>query len=151
MKPAQITVTVGQEVALEDNGTGRYPARYTFNWTVTRVTPSGRFEVWNGQPAPTTGYDYTRRYFNNQGYELQDGFNGKIKNYPLRACTNVAELRARVAAKERIYAATALVNKIYATDNRIHEPAYQTKGSLLTHLSLLEEMLAAARAAVEAI
>lgn len=151
MTPANITVTVGQELAMQDNGSGNYAPRFHFGWTVTRVTPSGKFEAWNGKQKPEVGYDYTRRYFNAQGYELQDGLNGKVKRYGAIARTNVAELRARVAAKERIHTAVGLINKISSNEFRVMHADYQSKDTLLAQLSLIDEAVAAARAAVEAI
>jgi hypothetical protein len=144
-KPPKLNVTVGQRVVWVDYGTGRYEARPSFNWTVTRVTPSGKFELTADHNTPAS---LVVRAFNAQGFQLEGGLTGRVAKYSnVRICTDVAEWEAIAAKRVRAQVAAEAVNAV-----KLPEPARYTGGKdgLQRQVAELEALLALARAAVEA-
>ena len=143
--PAKLTVTVGTPLVMIDRGTGRHDARLYFGYTVTRVSPSGKFEATSDKP----GFEGKPlvRFFNSQGYEVEGNMNGKGRRYGFQADTDVAKWEAHCLAKALARNARDALNAV-----KLAEPARDTWGkeSLQNKLSELENLMALARAAVEA-
>lgn len=136
--PAKLNVTLGQEVVVLPH-TGGYPSRPQFGLRVTRVSPSGKFEIAAG--------DRTR-FFNAQGYEVADNLNGKVKGYGATVSTDVRGWTDRSEQDTRQKAAAGALN-----DVKLGEQVRSTysKEYMLAQVAKLEELLRTAREAVSAI
>lgn len=132
--------TVGQEIAYSAY-TGGYEPRYSFGWIVTKVTPSGRFTAQRGDDATYA------RHFNTQGYEVKSLVSGTLRTCGGAARTDVTELKARAAQRDQARAAAAAILAVKVTECR-HTYG---KDYMLEQVAQLEALVAAARAAVEAI
>ena len=82
MNTAKLNVTVGQSVVLIPHARGYCEQRAPlFGYTVTRISPTGKFEV--------TGESGNKCFFNAQGYEVELNMNGKVKSYCCRVSLDV--------------------------------------------------------------
>lgn len=145
--PPKLNVTVGTVFARVSRGTGRYEPTVNFDYTVTRVTPSGRFEATQpGRLNPLTGQPEVL-YFNAQGYELEGSLNGTVKRYGSEADLDCAKWEARLLNAALARNARDALNNV-----KLAEPARDTWGkeSMVSKLAELENLMALARAAVEA-
>lgn len=151
------TVKVGQELAFEDGSSMRSswrPARYTFGWIVERVTPTGKGVAVRSYTNADGSKGALKRGFQHQGYETTDGKdgqpnpNGAVRNYGGRFYQDVEGLRAQMERQARSRVASDALNAV-----KLGRPARDTwsKDSMLEEVTLLEALLATARAAVEAI
>lgn len=150
------TVKVGQELAFEDGSSMRSswgPARYTFGWIVERVTPTGKGVAVRKIPRLNGTEEVHKRGFQHQGYETQDNEkgpnpNGAVRNYGGRFYQDVEGLRAQMERQARSRKASEALNEV-----KLGNPARDTwsKDSMLEEVTRLEALVAAARAAVEAI
>jgi len=137
--PAKLNVTVGQEVVYLP--WTNHETRANFGWTVTRVSPSGKFEV-------TAGHDGSVvRYFNAQGYQVEGNMNGKVKSYGARIDTDVAAWRNKSDRTARAQLAASALNDVKIETIR----STYSKEYMLEQVAKLEALLQTARAAVEAV
>lgn len=130
--------TVGQEIAYSGYTSG-YESQYSFGWIVTKVTPSGRFTAQRGDDATYA------RHFNAKGYETTT--TGAVKDWGGAARTDVDELKAYLAQRNRARAAAGAILAVKV--NKSHHT--YGKDFMLEQVAQLEALVAAARAAVEAI
>jgi hypothetical protein len=129
-------VKVGQEVAIRS---GYGDGEIAFGAIVKRVTPSGQVVV----QFPSS--DRERR-FGADGYEMDKHGSSYHR---ARLLTDVAEARAETARKERLRAAREAVHAIKADPGS--NSRYWDKKDLCRELEQLEQLVAMARKAVEAI
>jgi len=144
-RPAKLNIIVGQPLVFLPP-TGGYDDRPSFGWHVTKVSPTGKFELTSD-----TGKDFTTggplvRYFNNQGYQVEDNMNGRVMSYGGRVSVDVEGWVRKVADDGRARHAADALNNV-----KLAQAARGTWGkeSLQTRLSELENLMALARAAVE--
>lgn len=125
------TLTAGQEVAIISNFNSRFA-------TVKKVTPSGQVVVgW------TLGTEKREARFDKDGREIGTHTSRWNRDY-LRA--DVDAVRAEIDAKKRAVHAARVLNEIKPPDAR---PTYG-KDSMIEIVQKLEQQIALARAAVEA-
>ena len=144
--PAKLPVTVGTVFTRVSRGGGLYLSTVNFGYTVSRVTPSGRFEATKaGRVNAFTGQPEVL-YFNAQGYELDGSLNGTIKRYGSEADLDCAKWERRLLGEKLARNARDALNAV-----KLAEPARDTWGkeSMVNKLAELENLLALARAAVE--
>lgn len=127
------SLTLGQEVAIGTSGS--YETRYSFDWTVVRITPSGQVVVSKA--------DQERR-FNARGYEMGRGDTWRT---PFLV-EDVARVRDQQARAARARAAAAALNEVSQLE-RVRDT--YSKEFMLEQVAALEALVAKARAAVEAI
>lgn len=139
-----VTVTVNMPVVLIDYGTHRHTTRANFNWVVTRVTPSGKFEA-RMLAGGFNGMDLVR-YFNAQGYEVTGGLKGTLKSYGRRISTDVAYWEARTQAEARARTARDAINAVKEQNCR----ETWSRETMLERIVELEALVAATRTAAEA-
>lgn len=132
----EINVTVGQEVAVA----GRYADRdYSFGWVVRKVTEK-KGEIVVGR---ADWDNYTIR-FDKRGWEVGSG----NSYHRARLEPNVVEAREQTARKARSIEAVNAITDVHA-NNRVSWG--WSKESLVEEVARLEQLLAEARAKVEAI
>ncbi len=126
------TVTIGQEAVISH--VGSWSTHYAFGYTVSKVTASGQVVVVR---------DGKERRFNKDGREM-----GTSSSYPDRINFNVEEIRAAEAKRAREATAASAINAV-----KVQESVKATWGkeSMVSKIAELEALLAAAKAAVEAI
>jgi hypothetical protein len=137
-----MNVTVGQEVAVATYG-GHAP-RFSFGWFVKKVSPTGQITVERDNLAGKVA-----KRFRPDGREL-----GGNSYYSSRMETNVAEIQARLAAIQAREEATAAFHKISALlEKKVGVPGrwMLDKTQLTEVLAEMDELVAAARAKVEAL
>lgn len=136
---ANVNVVVGQEVGIR-SGYGH--GRVSFGYTVAKVTASGQVVVTRTEPSTIPGLNRERR-FNADGYEMKSGASTYHRD---SLVTDVAAARERARVEQ---ACNTAANAISAV--RIDARGTYGKEGLLEQVAKLETLLAAARAAVEAI
>lgn len=139
---------VGAPLAFAPRHSGHWdsPPSYGFGWVVERLTPTGKGVAVRGEANDPLA---RRVAFQHQGYETEGNTpNGAVKSYGGTFHTNVAECQAAVDQFRRAQVATETLNAV-----KLAQPARWTWGkqSMLGEVTKLEALLAAARAAVEAI
>lgn len=139
--PAKLAVTVGQAVVYLP--CTNYDPRPSFAWTVTKVSPSGKFEV----TLPTERGPVVR-YFNSQGYEVVGNMNGKLKTFGDRISTDLPHWQAYTGEKARRAAVERAARELELVDT---PRAQWVKPAMQAAVLLLEQKLAELKAAVEAL
>lgn len=139
---AKLNVTVGQELVVLPSTS--YEDRPNFGYVVTRVSPSGKFEVRH----PTqTGSAFTY-FFNTDGRELAGGMNGRAIYDGARCETDVAAWRARAARRKALVNAATAINDVKLTQQ---VRAQWGKEAMQSQIDMLQSLLDAAKAAVAAL
>lgn len=141
--PAKLQVTVGQSIVFLP--WTNYEDRPSFGWVVSRVTPSGKFEV---SAKSDNGALSLTRYFNAQGYQLDDNFNGKVSRHGARVETDIAKWEARNLKHNLLQNAAVALNAVTLKEQVRHTWG---KDSMVAKLAELEALLASARIAVGAL
>lgn len=135
-----MNVQIGQEVVVGRAGSWKY--HYSFGYKVTRITPKGQIvvvrETLNGDGSPSV----REMRFNVNGDEI-----GSTRYTTHRLHLNVDEIKDRLAKEDRTQAACKAIYDVKVeVSNR-----WLSKETLETYITELEEKLAEAKAAVEAI
>ena len=137
--PAKLNVTVGQQVVFLPHT--NHNTRPSFGWTVTRVSPSGKFEV-------TAGHDSSVvRYFNAQGYQVEGNMNGKVASWGARIDTDVTYWKDKSERTARQQVAASALKDVRVEDIRPTD----SKEYMVEQVAKLEALLKAAKEAVDAI
>lgn len=141
---------VGAPLVFTPRSSHRWDAApsYSFGWTVERLTPTGK-GVAVRAVSGSSGNEVQRKAFQNQGYETEGGNpNGKVASYGGTFHTDVAACQAVMDQFRRRQAAAEALNKVKLDSTAWHS---WHKDSMLSEVAKLEALVAAARAAVEAI
>lgn len=139
----KIQVQVGQEVAIQ-----RYTGGYWFG-VVTKVTPTGRSTV---KPANSVfnGTGSEREFqFDNEGV-AKASYEGESHYRRDRLQVDVAAVREQIGARQRREDAAQAINAITKANERPARHEW-SKETLQIRVDELEGLIAAARAAVEAV
>jgi hypothetical protein len=131
-----LQVIVGQEVVLGRSSSWNY--QYSFGWKVSKVTPKGQIVVQK-----TFGASVEERRFNPEGKEMSGTWGYNQHNLHV----DVEEIKARKATEDRCKTARKAIQ-----DVKIDSIGTMAdKDTLEKYVKDLEEKLAIAKAAVEAI